>query len=204
MIWAYYRVSTGRQDIDSQRLGVLEYAKRMGYTIDKEVIDEGVSGTIKAKDRKLRIILKQAKEGDVVIVSELSRLGRSTIDVLNTCDILGKKKVDVWFVKQSIGLDQSPMGKMILAILSAFSEMERDLISQRTTEGLKKAKERGKVLGRRFGFHPVNYKLEEKKEKILEMKNKGETITRIAQVCSVDRATIYRHIKKWGQDEMDR
>lgn len=199
MIWAYYRVSTGRQDIDSQRLGVLEYAKRMGYTIDKEVIDDGVSGTIKAKDRKLRIILKQAKEGDVVIVSELSRLGRSTIDVLNTCDILGKKKVDVWFVKQSIGLDQSPMGKMILAILSAFSEMERDLISQRTTEGLKKAKANGKVLGRRFGFHPTNFKLEELKNRILKMKKKGETITKIAKVCSVNRTTIYRYLKKWEE-----
>ena len=151
MIWAYYRVSTGKQDIDCQKLGVLEYAHRMGYKIDKEIIDDSVSGTVVAKKRNLWKIVKESKEGDWVIVPELSRLGRSTIDVLETCRIFGDKKVNVWFVKQGIGLDQSPMGKMILAILSAFSEMERDLISQRTVEGLARARQRGKVLGRPYG-----------------------------------------------------
>ena len=131
MIWAYYRVSTGKQDIDAQKLGVKDYADRQGWSIDREIIDDGVSGTVIAKKRNLWKIVKESTDGDWVIVSELSRLGRSTIDVLETCSILGEKGVNVWFVKQGIALDKSPMGKMILAILSAFSEMERDLISQR-------------------------------------------------------------------------
>ena len=60
MIWAYYRVSTGKQDIDCQKLGVLEYAHRMGYTIDKEIIDDGVSGTVVAKKRNLWKIIKES------------------------------------------------------------------------------------------------------------------------------------------------
>lgn len=124
-VWAYYRVSTDKQDYNSQKLGVLDYCDKNGLTIEKEVVDDGVSGCIKAKDRNLNKIIKNGNKGDWLIVSELSRLGRSTIDVLETCRIFGKKGINVYLVKQSIKLDESPMGKMILAILSAFAEMER-------------------------------------------------------------------------------
>ena len=150
-VYAYYRVSTDRQDYNSQKLGVVDYCNRANLKIDKEIIDDGVSGAVKAKDRKLGKIIKEARKGDFLVTSELSRLGRSTADVLNTCNTLGEKGVNVYFVKQAMGLDQSPMGKVMLAILSAFAEMERDLIRQRTIEGLARAKAQGKHLGRAYG-----------------------------------------------------
>ena len=102
-VYAYYRVSTDKQDYNSQKLGVVEYCCRANFNIDKEILDEGVSGTVKAKDRKLWKIIKESKEGDYLITSELSRLGRSTVDVLETCNTLSKKGVNVYFVKQAMG-----------------------------------------------------------------------------------------------------
>lgn len=191
-VYAYYRVSTEKQDYNSQKMGVVEYCNRAGLKIDKEVIDEGVSGTVKAKERKLWNIVKLAKKGDYLITSELSRLGRSTVDVLETCNILAKKGVNVYFVKQAMGLDQSPMGKMMMAILSAFAEMERDLISQRTIEGLARAKAQGKHIGRPFGtfYRKLDY------DKVLQFAQTGFNKTEIARLLSCDWHTIHRYCKE--------
>lgn len=150
-VFAYYRVSTDKQDYESQKIGVVEYANRMGLTIDKEIVDEGVSGTVKACKRNLRKILVQMKNGDTVITSELSRLGRSTADVLETCEKFANRGVSCYLVKQGMALDRSPMGKMMTAIFSAFAELERDLIAMRTKEGLARIKASGRKLGKPLG-----------------------------------------------------
>lgn len=188
-VYAYYRVSTDKQDYESQKIGVVEYAKRNGLTIDKEVIDDGVSGTVLAKDRKLNNILKKAVKGDTVITSELSRLGRSTADVINTCQLFVKKGVNCYLIKQGMVIDNTPMGKMMIAILGAFAEMERDLISQRTKEGLARVKAQGKILGRRKGFSWS--KLAEYKEEIREL-CKTNHLTYIAKKYNVSWGTLYR------------
>ena len=195
-IYAYYRVSTEMQDYESQKVGVVEYCNRCGYKIDKEVVDDGVSGTVEAKKRNLWKIVKTAKKGDWLITSELSRLGRSTADVLNTCNILSKNGVNVWFVKQGMGLDQTPMGKMMVAILSAFAEMERDLISQRTVEGLKRARERGVVLGRQKGF--TYRKLDKYRDEIAVMVRNGASITQICKGLKLNWGTTCRYLKETG------
>lgn len=191
-VYAYYRVSTEKQDCNSQKLGVVEHCNRAGLKIDKEVIDDGVSGTVRAKERKLWSIVKIAKKGDYLITSELSRLGRSTVDVLETCNILAKKGVNVYFVKQGMGLDQSPMGKMMTAILSAFAEMERDLISQRTVEGLARAKAQGKHLGRPHGMNYSKLKIEE----VSALAENGYNKTEIATSLSCTWLTIHRFCRK--------
>lgn len=191
-VYAYYRVSTEKQDYNSQKLGVVEYCNRASLKIDKEVIDDGVSGTVKAKERKLWNIVKAAKKGDYLITSELSRLGRSTVDVLETCNTLAKKGVNVYFVKQAMGLDQSPMGKMMTAILSAFAEMERDLISQRTIEGLARAKAQGKHLGRPHGASYQKLKFEE----VSALAEKGYNKIEIAKTLSCRWLTVHRFCRK--------
>ena len=196
MIYAYYRVSSSDQNYNSQKLGVEEYYKRCGYEIDKEVIDDGVSGTVKAKDRNLWKIIKEAKSGDWVITSELSRIGRSTTDVLQTLNTLSKKGVNVYFVKQAMQLDQSPMGKMITAILSAFAEMERDLISQRTKEGIDRAKREGKHVGRPFSSTNTLYKLDDDRHYIGIMLMQGITYAEMARRCGVHRNTLKRYIAR--------
>lgn len=196
MIYAYYRVSNSDQNYNSQKLGVEEYCKRCGYEIDKEVIDDGVSGTVKAKDRNLWKIIKEAKSGDWVITSELSRIGRSTTDVLQTLNTLSKKGVNVYFVKQAMQLDQSPMGKMMTAILSAFAEMERDLISQRTKEGIDRAKREGKHVGRPFSSTNTLYKLDDERHYIGIMLMQGITYAEMARRCGVHRNTLKRYIAR--------
>ena len=198
MIYAYYRVSSADQNYNSQKLGVEEYCKRCGYNIDKEVIDDGISGTVKAKDRHLWKIIKEAQKGDWVITSELSRIGRSTTDVLQTLNTLAKKGVNVYFVKQAMQLDQSPMGKMMTAILSAFAEMERDLISQRTIEGIARAKKEGKRIGRPFGSHNEKFKIDENELRLC--RRSGLNWSQIARYFNVYRTTAARYGRMWGID----
>lgn len=194
MIYAYYRVSTDRQDYNSQKVGVIAFANARGLHIDKEVIDDGISGTVLAKDRKLGRLLRQLKTGDTVITSELSRLGRSTSDVINTCQLLVRKCVNCYLVKQGMSIDNTPMGKMMIAILSAFAEMERDLISQRTVEGLKRAKDNGKVLGRPKGSKSKLHKLTNKIEIIKNMIHQGYTKEQICKKFDVSYPTLKKYI----------
>ena len=195
MIYAYYRVSTELQTYESQKLGVIDFVNRMNWKIDKEYIDEGVSGTILAKKRKLGTLLKILDKGDVLITSELSRLGRSTSDVINTCQLLVKKGVNCYLVKQGMSIDNTPMGKMMIAILSAFAEMERDLISQRTIEGLKRRLLEGSTIGRPKGSKNKHNKLEEKKDKIISLLRLGLPKYIVAKKLKITKPTLNKYIK---------
>ena len=196
MIYGYIRVSTDKQDCENQKLGIELKAKSLGYCVNKYIEDAGVSGTVKAKKRNLWKIVQQGKQGDWLITSELSRLGRSTVDVLETCGILAQKGINVWFVKQNIGLDQSPMGKMMLAIMSAFAEMERDLISMRTKEALALRKQKGRKLGREFGSKNNKYKLDDKKTFILQELENGISKRKLAKKLNVTVATLNRFLER--------
>ena len=197
MIWAYYRVSSDLQNYKSQKVGVFDWCKRNSYIIDKEIIDDGVSGTVLAKNRQLNRIIKESKSGDILVVSELSRIGRSTSDVLNTLNILSNKGVEVHFVKQNMKMDKSPMGKMMVAIMSAFAELERDLISQRTTEGLARVKSEGKVLGRPIGSKNKGYKLDGCEDLVKDWIAEGKTKSYIAKRLNVHRSSLYHFIKNY-------
>ena len=201
-IWAYYRVSSDFQNYKSQKIGVLDWCRRNNYDmIDEEVIDEGVSGTILAKDRKLNRIIQDATYGDILVVSELSRIGRSTSDVLNTLNTLANKGVEVHFVKQNMKMDNSPMGKMMVAIMSAFAELERDLISQRTTEGLARVKSEGKTLGRPVGSKNASYKLDGCEELVKDWLAEGKTKAYICKRLKIHRSSLYHFIKNYINKE---
>lgn len=192
MIYGYYRVSTDDQTCESQRLGVLAYAKSHDLVINKEYFDEGVSGAVEVKERKLNNIVRQAKSGDKLIVSELSRIGRSTFDVLKTIHTLNKKGVDVYLVKQNMLIDQSPMGKLMVAIMAAFAEMERDLMIQRTMEGLKRARESGKHLGRPRGGTWRKLKA----GAVLKMAERGLNKAQLARYFKCDWNTMHRFMRE--------
>lgn len=194
MICAYYRVSTNKQDFENQKFGVVNYCKRNDWTIDYEVCDDGVSGSVKAKDRKLGKLLKRLKSGDRLIVSELSRLGRSTSDVIETCQELNDNGVFVYFVKQNMILDNSPTGKLMTAIFSAFSELERDLLRQRVKEALDKKKAEGVHLGRKFGF--TYRKLNE--AQVRKLVRQGLSKGAIAKQLGCSWQTLHRFMKERG------
>lgn len=140
---AYVRVSTEDQSTDTQRATIEERHK-----VDRWYVDEATSGAIKAKDRKgLGDLLSYVREGDTVIVYAIDRLGRNTIDVLETVEALNAKGVAVLSLRE--GFDMStPMGKAMLTMLSAMAELERSNIKERQMAGIKRAKAEGKALGR--------------------------------------------------------
>lgn len=202
MIYAYYRVSTELQTYESQKLGVIDFVNRMNWKIDKEYIDEGVSGTILAKKRKLGTLLRILHKGDILITSELSRLGRSTSDVINTCQLLVKKEVNCYLVKQGMSIDNTPIGKMMIAILSAFAEMERDLISQRTIEGLKRCKANGVHLGRPIGSKNKHSKLDGKENEIIRFLKIGLPKYQIAKKLKTTKPTLNKYINTYLQENI--
>lgn len=197
-VWAYYRVSTEKQDYENQKVGVIEYAKRAGLTIDREIIDEGVSGTVAANKRKFKTALYQSKAGDTIITSELSRLGRSTTDVIHTCNLLVKKQVRCYLVKQGITIDNSPMGKMLIAIFAAFSEMERDLLSMRTKEALARKKAAGIKLGKPFGSRNKSRLIDKVRPQLISLYDQGVSARKASKVLNCSSTMVQYMWKELG------
>ena len=186
--------------LNQHRVRVLEAA---GHDIDEWFEDAGVSGKVPARQRpqfaalisKLRgpVIDKRSKKvkepGDTLVVSKLDRLGRDAIDVQQTVKALGEQGVRV-LVHSLGGADlTAPSGKLMMTMLSAVAEMERDLLIERTNAGLARARAEGKVLGRRPS-------LTDKQRSVVRTKaERGETIAQLAREFSVARGTIYAALR---------
>lgn len=197
-VWAYLRVSTDDQDVNSQKIGVVSMAKRNSLTIDRWIEDEGVSGAKPVKQRKLGFILKKLQENDVLIVSEISRLARDFFMLVEIMKVCRDKNVLIYCVKENLIARDDIQTKMIFTNLGLMAEWERRLIIQRTIEGLERAKASGKVLGRRVGSKSSKTKLTGKEDKILKMYNNGLSKTEIARKLKVHRETIRIFLNKKG------
>lgn len=194
--WGYGRVSTTEQDTGNQRLEI----EAAGFKIPpgRWAEDHGVSGGVMAMERpafaklvgRMKDSIAQADEGEgvrpVLVVSKLDRLGRDAIDVQTTVRDLAAAGVGVVVLNLGKETDlTTAAGKLLLTMLAAVAEMERDLIRERTRAGLERAKAEGKVLGRK----PVT--TQEKREQIRERLRAGESITEVARALGVSRGTIY-------------
>ncbi len=196
MIYAYLRVSTAEQDEQNQRLGVDAKAKELNLCIDKYYIDH-VSGTTDPHERRLGRLLSRAKEGDVVIISELSRLGRRLFMLFRILENLLQKGVKVYSVKDGYALDNTLQSKVLAFAFGMAAEIERDMISQRTREALSLRKQQGIRLGRPVGSKTKNHKLNPYKEKIIKWLNRGIPKARIARRCHVVDKTLRRYIANY-------
>jgi DNA invertase Pin-like site-specific DNA recombinase len=134
---AYLRVSTGTQDLANQKLAILEYARRKKFSIN-EFVEVQISSRKKPRQRGIDGMLERLAPGDRLIVSELSRLGRSLGQVIHIVDELVKRKIRFTAIKESIHFEgkQDLQTKVMVALFGLFAEVERDLISERTREGL--------------------------------------------------------------------
>ncbi len=188
----YLRVSTGDQELANQRLGILELANRHGWKVT--FIEETVSGMTSYKERKLGAVAEELQAGDILVVSELSRLGRSMVEVITLLGDLSKKGVKVYAVKGGYELDDSIQSKILSMVLCMASEIERDLISQRTREALARKKREGIKLGRPKG--PGKSKLDEKRDEIRNFYEKGVSIASIAKICDCSWPTMKDFITK--------
>ena len=144
---AYLRVSTQRQDLDNQRLEIEKYAAGKGLEVDQWITVKMTSRN-GHKERKIDELMLELKTGDILIVTELSRLARSMRDCFNITGELFKKKIETHVIKQGLVLRENDMSsKVMISAFSMAAEIERDLISARTKNGLDLARERGVKLG---------------------------------------------------------
>jgi len=178
--FGYGRVSTTQQDTENQRLEL----GQAGWQIDYWYADV-VSGKVPATHRKaFSEMLSKIRDGETLVVAKLDRLGRDAIDVLQTVRALAERNIKV--IVHQLGTTDltSPAGKLLLSMLAAVAEMERDLLIERTQAGLSRAKAEGKKLGRPSKIAP------EARRAIIEKKNSGISISALAREYDVSRATI--------------
>lgn len=192
----YLRVSTAEQDLEKNKADILKLAneKQLGHV---EWIEEKVSGTKDWKTRGLGEAFSTLEEGDTVIVSELSRLGRSTLQILEIMKHAKEKGIAVHAVKGGWSLNGSMESKIVLHMLAMISEIEKDLISARTKEALRARKEAGVKLGRPKG--PGKSKLDQYKDEIIALMNNGSTKTFIANKYGTSLPNLYNWLKMNGK-----
>jgi len=191
----YVRVSTEEQEVKNQELEIRRYAEAKRITINKFTQVE-ISSRKSQKDRKIDELMLLSDK-DNLIVTELSRLGRSTKEVLFLIDDLKDKGIIIHLIKQNIILDKNsndPMSRLLITLLASFGELERDLISQRTKEALKSKKESGVILGRPRGSTGKS-KLDGKEKEIQEFLSKSISKSSISKILDCDRSTLNNFIK---------
>ncbi|MGJ0301630.1 recombinase family protein [Aliarcobacter cryaerophilus] len=190
---AYLRISTVDQDIEKNKSDILKLAneKRLGYV---EFIEEQISGKVSWRNRKIFVIINEAKKDDVIIVSELSRLGRSMLEIMEILSIATQKQLKIYSVKGDWHLDGSIQSKVMAMVFSMASEIERDLISSRTKEALRFKKENGIKLGRPKG--PGKSKLDKFKPEIEALLSNGSTQKFIANRYNTTEANLYNWMKR--------
>lgn len=195
---AYLRVSTEGQDLDQQRLAILDYAQRHRVNVDAFVATKRSSKHV-TQQTELMQMIETLQPGDRLIVSELSRLGRSLGQILQIIDCLIQKQVRLVAIKEAIRFEgkQNIQTKAMIALFGLFAEVERDLIAQRTKEGLAAAKARGKQLGRPKGALSKS-KLDGKEGDIQSLLRKRVSKTSIARIMDVSPTTLHHFIKTRG------
>jgi len=191
--YAYIRVSTDKQETENQRFEILKYAneKKLGNV---EFIEETVSGRKSWKERQLGKLIERIQKGDILIVTELSRLGRSMLEIMELLSILLRKGVELHVVKNNQILKDDLQSKVFAMAFSIAAEIERELISQRTKEALARLKKQGKKLGRPKGSGKSS--LDQHYEQIKELLEKGVSIASIAKILGKHYNTVYNYVKK--------
>lgn len=190
-VYFYSRVSTDMQTVENQR----EAVRATGMSVDYWFSDEGVSGSIKALERpQFSLMVSQLKEGDTVMSTSVDRIGRNTVDVINTVEKLSEMKVRVVIMTYG-NLDlTSEIGTMILTMGAAFAQMERSALKRRTKEGMARVKKEGVKLGQPLKITP------EQMEEMLQMQTDGDSVYKIATVFDIPRNTVDRNLKLWTGD----
>jgi DNA invertase Pin-like site-specific DNA recombinase len=192
MIAGYIRVSTDKQDTSNQRFEILDYANahKLGQV---ELLSESVSGRVSWQERELVTLINKLKKGDTLIVSELSRLGRSILEIFELISILLRNGVEVHVVKGNNILKDDIQSKVFTFAFSLGAEIERELISQRTKEALRRKVAEGVKLGRPIGSR--SSQLDEHTAQILELREKGVSIASIAKIYGVSQTTVGHFLK---------
>ena len=179
---AYLRASTDRQDLNNQKLEILEFARQQELQVD-EFMAITVSSRKTSKQRRIDELLEKLVESDTLIVTELSRLGRSTSEVIALVNELVQRHIRIIVIKQNLDLRQNSdmAAKVMITLFSLFAELERDLVSLRTKEALAVKKAQGVKLGKPKGTIQAS-KFDQNRERIEELLGLGLSVRKIARV----------------------
>ena len=196
MVYGYLRVSTDNQTVENQRYEIEKFAESRDLKVDK-YIEETISGGKAVNKRKLGKLLKKLKRNDILIASEISRLGRSLYMIMDILNICMEKGVLILTIKDNFHLGDDIESKVLAFAFSLSAEIERKLISQRTKEALERIKKEGKILGRPKGSKNKIKKVDDKLDLITHLYSKGISIRAIAKKCRVHPNTLYKlHLTK--------
>lgn len=179
--FGYARVSTGEQSLDRQKDELMAAGTEMVYS----EVGSGKKGAVRPQWEEL---LRSLRSGDTLVVTELSRLGRSTSQLSALADDLSDRGISLRIL--NLGIDTgTPSGKLVCSIIAAVAEMERDLLIERTNSGLAASRARGRKGGRKREFGPAAVR------RAQDRYDKGDlSVTEIARLAGVSRQTLYRYL----------
>ena len=207
MIYGYIRVSTDKQTVENQRFEINQFCERSTMVVDRW-IEETISGTKELKERKLGKLLKKMKRGDVLICSELSRLGRNLLMIMGILNECMNRDIQVWTIKDNYRLGSDINSKVLAFAFGLSAEIERNLISQRTKEALARKRLEGVQLGRPKGSKSKTVKLTGRDAEIKMLLDKKVSKSAIARILGVHRLTVGTYIKNHAsltkQGEMEK
>ena len=190
-IVGYIRVSSNKQTLEHLHFEIEQFAKTHGLTINSWV-EEKISSRKALKNRKLGTLLDNLQENDIIISCEISRLGRSLLEVMRILEICLNKNCQVWTLKENYRLGNDIQSKVLAFAFGLAAEIERNLISQRTKSSLANLKASGKKLGRPFSAESKKLKLSKNTRKIKNLLAQGVSKSQIAKMLGVQRSTL-RH-----------
>lgn len=195
MNYGYIRVSTDKQSVENQRFEIEEYFKARSLHVDGW-IEETVSGTKYYNNRRLGKLLKTVKKGDLIVCTEISRLGRSLFMIMEILNVCMLKECAVCTIKENYSLGTDTSSKVLAFAFGISAEIERTLISQRTREALALRRAEGKTLGRPKGTRNKCRKMDGKEERMRFWMEKGLSLSAVARKIRVSRSTLFRYLRE--------
>ena len=194
MIYGYCRVSTAHQNEENQHFAIERFVESQGLNIDIW-IEEKVSSGKKLKDRRLGDLLNQLQRGDILITTEISRLGRSLLEVMGILQICLEKECQIWTLKENFRLGADIQSKVLAFAFGLSAELSKSLLQARVKESLARLKASGKKLGRPVGARSRALKLFKNRRKIQHLLAQGISKNRIAKIMRISKCTLYKFLE---------
>ena len=195
MVYGYVRVSTDKQTVDNQRFEIERFCSCNNFKIE-QWIEETISGTKSPEKRLLGSLLAEVKKDDLIICSELSRLGRSLFMIMSILNHLMLNGVRIWTIKDNYRLGDNIQSKVLAFAFALSAEIERDLVSQRTKEALARKKAEGIILGRPSGRKSSLVKLSGHEKEIQRLLDERTSKSAIGRMLGVNRMTVDAFLKE--------
>ena len=196
--YGYCRVSTQSQDVEKQKHSLLNYGHENNISFE-EIIEVVQSSRKSTKKREIDRLIDMAQKGDVIFITKIDRLGRNTREFLNVVELLKQKGITLHIIKENMIIDPNkndPMTNLFLILVSSFSQLERDWISDRTVAGLVAARKSGKMLGKPKGSISSKTQFEPHKKQIMEYLELGLSYEKIVNAIGVgSKSSLYSFVK---------